>query len=460
MYNARHFAGQAERSEHLGRTSEAADRWRIAEIHAESVVTRHPRSKWVGEAQLVRARALVHLESWTMAAIAAEQARRVVHSEEERREAWLYLGLADVGMHQTEPAVNALDSAALTKDPKRRSEAYLARGRVLLAAGRPSDALVDLRQSRAVDAIFERARAALAEGDVDLAGSTADTVAQRVEYQEQRWLPFLDSLANHDSAAARRLTDVIVARADVRSGPKARLLLADGDRRLAAGQDSAAAARFAQIRALVPDSVESRIADLRQVRLDLRVAPTPADLAPLRRRLVIIALAGGSPTAEATDLVRLVDYSDSLAGLPGPADAWWFLRGELLRDSIGARQAAANVFGLMPAQFPDSPWTPKGILAAIALGHPAADSLRALLDARYASSPYTVAAAGGLEGADRFTVLEDSLRTTLDLLRPAAAQPGNVAGPQDDVPTRGRNPAIQRPRPQPGRPAPRPTLDP
>ena len=59
VYNAKHFAKQAEHSERLGRTSEAADRWRIAAIHAESVVTRHPRSRWADDAMLIRAKALV-----------------------------------------------------------------------------------------------------------------------------------------------------------------------------------------------------------------------------------------------------------------------------------------------------------------------------------------------------------------------------------------------------------------
>ncbi len=55
---------------------------------------------------------------------------------------------------------------------------------------------------------------------------------------------------------------------------------------------------------------------------------------------------------------------------------------------------AARDFAEMARRFPASPWTPKALLAAIASGHPAADSLRALLDARYAASPYRRAALG------------------------------------------------------------------
>jgi transposase len=66
----------------------------------------------------------------------------------------------------------------------------------------------------------------------------------------------------------------------------------------------------------------------------------------------------------------------------------------------------------MASRFPASPWTPKGILAAVAAGHPAADSLRALLDRQYPDSPYRLAALGlaaaGTD-ADAYRALEDSL---------------------------------------------------
>ncbi len=461
MWNAKHFASQAEQSERKGRISEAAERWRIAAIHAESVTTRHPRSHWVDEALLLRAKALIHLESWSTASIVAEQALRASRNDESRREAWLYIGLADVGMRQADPATAALDSAALTRDPKRRSEAWLARGRVLLASGRPMEALADLRRSNAPEARFDRARAALADGDVALAAATADTVTGEKLFAEELWLPFLDSLAPRDADAARRLTDALVARNDVRNAPKARLLIAEGDRALAARQDSAAAARYQAARALVPDSVEAREATLRLTRMDLAVAPTAADLLPLGRRLATIAAAGGAPAPEANDLVRLMVAADSLAQRPGPADAWWFLRAELLRDSLGARAAAGDEFAQMAARFPDSPWTPKGLLAAIALHHPAADSLQALLASRYGDNPYTIAAAGGLAQADRFAVLEDSLQTIIASAQ-ASLRPGQNQAPPavDDEPGLRNRPAVPRPATPPGRPTTRPTIEP
>jgi tetratricopeptide (TPR) repeat protein len=456
MYNAKRFAKQAERSERLGRTSEAAERWRVAAIHAESVVTRHPHSRWADDAMLLRARALVHLESWADAARTAELAAGMTTDEEARREAWLYLGLARIGERRTADALAPLDSAAASANGRRRSAALLARGRAHLALGRPVEALEDFRLSTEGDAAFERARAALAAGDGPLAARYADTLADRPFFEAQ-WLMLLDSLAHTGRGAdAARLTDRLVARTDLRGGPRARLLLAEGERRLEAGDDSAAAHRFRDALRLVPDSVEARTADVRLARLEVRAAGAPADLALVRRRLDGITTLGGTPGREAQDLARLLDFADSLATSPRTSDAFWFLRGELLRDSLGARALAADAFATMPARFPDSPWTPKGVLAAIALDHPAADSLRALLLAAYATSPYTMAAEGRGDDPERFAMLEDSLRTVLATLpqarpdAPPEAEPGLV-------PQRGVTP----PRPAtPPRSTTRPTADP
>jgi hypothetical protein len=76
MYYANRYARQAQGSERAGRTAEARDRWAQAEMHAESLIARHAGSRWVGEAQLVRGRALVHLELYSDAVLALLEATR------------------------------------------------------------------------------------------------------------------------------------------------------------------------------------------------------------------------------------------------------------------------------------------------------------------------------------------------------------------------------------------------
>jgi hypothetical protein len=117
----------------------------------------------------------------------------------------------------------------------------------------------------------------------------------------------------------------------------------------------------------------------------------------------------------------------------------------------------------MAARFPESPWAPKALVAAIVTGHPAADSLGAVLRRRYADSPYAAAADGrpGLEGA--YAALEDSLRQTLAVVEGGeAGAPGLQRAPagevDSDVPTRARPRPAARPgtAPTTARPTARP----
>jgi hypothetical protein len=113
----------------------------------------------------------------------------------------------------------------------------------------------------------------------------------------------------------------------------------------------------------------------------------------------------------------------------------------------------------MASRFPASPWTPKGILAAVAAGHPAADSLRALLDRRYADSPYRLAALGlaaaGAD-ADAYRTLEDSLGRIM--AQRGAQRPGEEPTRERTAPEPDGLPVVEpRQRPQP---APPPTRTP
>ncbi len=394
---------------------------------------------------LIRARALIRLESWSDAGVAAAHALAAARTPEQRREAWLYLGLVDAGLRHPADAITSLDSAVLSTEAERRSAALLARGRARLALGRPDLALDDFRSSNAEDAAFERAHAALAGGDALLAAVFADSLAMRLPFREAQWLMLLDSLARSGLAPrASALTETIRLRPDVRAGPRARLMLADGDRLLAAGEDSLATQRYRDVLRIAADSVEARAAALRLIKLEIRAVRADSEFPALRRRLQPIMGAGGVPGQEAADAVSLIDLADSLAARATTPDAWWFLRAEVLRDSLGARALAADAFAAMPDRFPDSPWTPKGMLAAIALGHPSADALRALLAGRYADNPYTRAATGEGDQPERFAgaggLAPDHAR---ERARHHGRRPGEPARPADDEPVRGRAP---RPR--------------
>ena len=461
MYNANRYAKQAERSERLGRSGEAADRWRLAELHAESVTVRHPHSRWAPDAMLVRGRALVHLESWNAAIVVLEDAVRVTPPGEQRLEAQLNLGRANLAIRRYPEALRALDSAAQSGVAVRRAQALLDRGRTWMAMGRSAEALEDFRVSEALEARYEQVVAALAVSDTVVAVDFADSLVA-LPFNEGLWLRLLDGMGRAGVAGkAGAIVDRLVVRRDVAGGARARLLLADGDRHALVGDPSAAAARYRDAARAVPDSEAARIATVRLARMDLRVAVDSASVEQARSRLEQIALLGGTPGQEALDAVRLLRRSDTLAAAVAAPDAFWFLRAELLRDSLGAGDLASASFAEMAERFPDSPWTPKGLFAAIVGGHPAADSLRGVLRDRYPESPYTRIVSGSGDDPQRFAVLEDSLRLVL------ASGTGIRRSASDDprVPVPGRpreNPPARPAQPSPVRPVPttRPTIEP
>lgn len=449
MYYANRYRNEAEKAERAGRSAEAADRWRLASVHADSQLSRHPRSRWADDALLVRGQALLHLRQWSDAVVALERAVAVAPAEEQRRTAQLFLGEANAGLRRYDAALPLLDSAVTLRDGRRRSRALLARGRVLLELGRPRDALDDLVRSQEPAALVERVRAAITLREPELAAAYGDSLAMsRHAFREASWAPLLDSLASAGLAErVSRLVDRLAERDDAGRGARARLFLAEGDRRLLAGDLPAAVDRFRAVQRLTPDSIEARMAETRLMRLTISETTLLDDLLALRDRLRDMQSLGGEPAREAGQLDRLIALTDSLRTVDGFADALWFFRAELLRDSIGARRLALDAFAAMGERFPDSPWTPKALIAAITGGHPAADSLRALLLERYPASPYTAALRGGADEARRFAVLEDSLGALIAALaprrpqrgldgpvRPGTAQPGPR---QTDQPQRG-----------------------
>jgi tetratricopeptide (TPR) repeat protein len=461
MYNANREAREAERLERQGRSAEARDRWRRAVIYAESVATRHPRSRWADDAMVLRGRGLVLLESYSEASTVLEQAVRLAGSPALRAEALTLLGHANLALRRFDMARAELDSALASAQPRVESEARLFRGRALLALGMTEAALADFTASREPIAPFDRVAALLQRRDTTVARAQLEALVGSRPYREGQWRGALDTLALLGAAeSAARLTEQLVARGDLTRGARARLLLDDGDRRLAMRDTAAARARYRRAAQGAPDSTEARVGGVRLARLAVADATAESELSAASQQLARFVADGGPAAREAQPVLRVLGRIDSLAEEASAPDACWFARAELLRDSLGSWRLAAIAFGEMASRFPASPWTPKGILAAVAAGHPAADSLRALLDRRYPDSPYRLAALGlaaaGAD-ADAYRALEDSLGRIM--AQRGAQRPG-------EGPTRERTapePDEARPREErPGRPVvePRPSPQP
>jgi tetratricopeptide (TPR) repeat protein len=414
MYNANRFARQAAQSERAGRMDEARDRWLSAATHAESLTARHPTSRWVADALLVRGRALVHLGNDAEAVPVLTEAALRARRPEQRCEALVMLGQASLALGRHAEARQALDSALATGVPEHRGEALLLRGRALLGLGLTDSALADLRASPHPHAPYDLAAAELTAGDTASAGALYDSLADRRPYVEADWRGAMDGLAAASAVArAAELVDRLAARRDLTAGARARLLLDDGLRRLAAGDTAGGTRRLAAVSDVAPDSVEARIAGVRLAQVTIATAGADTDLAAPRERLQRLVREGGAAGQDAAAVLRMVELADALGATQATPDAYWFERAEVLRDSLRAPRLAAVDFAEMARRFPASPWTPKGLVAAIATGHPRPDSLRTLLQQRYAASPYALAAAGESAGGDAFAVLEDSLGRTL-----------------------------------------------
>lgn len=461
MYYANHYTRQALGSERAGRISEAHDRWQQAAMHADSLIAHHPQSRWTGGALLVRGRALVHLEAYSDAVTVLQESARRAGSSEQHLEELGLLGRAYLALGMLDAARPALDSAAEARQREVRDEALLDRGRLLVALGQPELARADFGRSRDPRAPYDLAQVDLKVGDTAGAGALYDSLAAAKGYGEVDWRAGLDSLAAAGAGEhASRLVDSLVGRPALSSGTRARLMLDDATRRLRAADTAGATREFQRVVDVARDSVPGQAAAVALCRLAIAAATADSELAPLRGQLVVLVRSGGGTGREAQNALRLMSQLDTLAAAPATADAFWFLRAELLRDSLHAGRLARAAFAAMAEMFPASPWTPKALVAAIAGGHPAAESLRALLVQRYGRSPYAIAALGeGAAGDTSYAALEDSLRRVLAVsVAPRAPagvlprRPGEVGDVDEEV--NGRR------RPVPSAPAPRPPAEP
>src|SRR5216117_2625356 len=236
MWSARRLAREGEKHEARGETAEARLAWARAAVKAESVRVHHPRSGWADDALVLEGEGRARSGACADALAPLEQALASVSEPALRERAALARGDADGA------------SALLTRSQEPVARAVQAQA--LIAGGRGAD----------------------------VPGFVGRRLERRAD--ESAWLPVFDALAaavgaESASAAVERFVTV----QSLRAGARARFLLADGDRLLAAGAIARAAARYEAAARLVPDSSEGQRARVRAVRAAAAGAAGPADLA-------------------------------------------------------------------------------------------------------------------------------------------------------------------------------------
>ncbi len=412
MWSAEHFANQARKLERQDRTSEARSYWAQAAVKAESMVARHPRSRWADAALVLQGEGLARSGACPQAANPLERAVATVRDEALRERAELASAECALDGNDAAAAGRALAGVTESRDAARRSRAALLAGRATTLESDPAAAAEWFRRSDAPDAVSARVRALLATGRVADALALADTLA-RIRFRDGEWAAVLEDLrraAGPDTAS--QTLDRMLARRRTPAGARARLWFADGDALLAAGRPGAAAARYAQVAAAVPDSSEGQLARVRTLRVLVVRADSVSQLAPVAEQLQRLVQSGaaGPAATESRALATLVQQIQQRGDLP---ESGRFRLAEVVRDSLGATRLAGLLFLEFARGMPASLFAPKALLAAAALLPERRDSLVAVLTSRYAESPYTLALRGSLSPA--FGAAEDSLAEALGL---------------------------------------------
>jgi hypothetical protein len=287
--------------------------------------------------------------------------------------------------------------------------AYLS-GRVAEQRGDLLGAAAAYAQSSEPQAGPARARVLLAAGRTAEALAFIDTLA-RGHFEEAVWTALLAAVGDAAGVTeASRALDHLLGTGHVVTGSRARLLLADGNRLLAADMVVAADARYRQVAVMVPDSTEGQTARVRRLRVRAAQAESVADLLAVQTQADRLAQAG--TTGAALNEVRALQQLIHSVVVPGDsAQELPFRSAELARDSLRAPQLAATLFLAFARDRPASLFAPKALVAAAALSAERRDSLIGVLHSTYDASPYTLALRG--EPSPAYAAAEDSLARAL-----------------------------------------------
>lgn len=433
LYNAKDIAHRAEKLERQGRTGDAQGLWDQVAVRAETVVVRHPHSKWTAEARYLQGKALERTGHCDRAVAPLELVVQGARDQRLAEDAALQLSTCQVKLGDLEGAGFAVERLINSPDPVRRAEAGWRAGIAYRRVGRTTEAITLLRGSGHPRARGELAAALADAGRIPEARALADSLLAERDTTVP-WAAVVAGLGAHVPKAASDLLDTLLATLPPGPDSAAAWLSADAVRLLPVDRPRALA-RFEDAYAASPARAVGVNARIRGLRLRLTATEDLSLLDTVPALLGDIEPSAGDAAARAADFAlaatRMRGRLDSLDLTSPQGDLRGFFIGEVLRDSLAAPRLAAQLWRRVLAARPDSPYAPKILLAMASTGAIPTDSLTRLLDARYAASPYVVV----LHGADDpgYRVLEDSLA------RYAAPAHAPVRTPQRP-PVRGARP--------------------
>ena len=449
MYNANRLASSARKAERDGRTFEANNLGGQVATKAESVLVRHPRSKYAEEASILRGLALAKLGQCEQALGPLSRVAVANLKIELREDTWLASGRCQGTLGNITAADAAFAQVIESKSSARKREARFQRARTLRALGQYEEAVILLEDSQEPRARPELLLSLAGAGRLPEAMTLADSLIAKGD-TTQPWDSLVVTLSRQNPSNASGLVDRL-RRLKLADEKQARLLLEDGLRLL--DTDTARAlVRFREAVKVGGAGDAAGRAGLQLVRLDLSRVSGPQELSSLIQALQAVAqkhrtVAPEVSQLQATALRVMTSYDSVPAGSP-QGDLRLFLVGEAARDSLEAPRLAHGIFLRILNEWSDSPYAAKAVLAAQQLDPAWADSGRVLLETRYLDSPY-LAVIRGEEGS-AYRSLEDSLGAFASAStipsRGGRPRPGRPDAPaRDDDETPGR----RRPQPAP-----------
>jgi tetratricopeptide (TPR) repeat protein len=438
LYNAKALARQAERAERQGKTLEAQGLWGQVAVKAETVLVRHPTSKWTEEARFLRGKALERGGDCSAALIPLAQLVREARDPYIADEAALLLSGCQAQLGDVEAAGFAVERLIDSPDPARRAEARWRTGVAYRRSGRAGEAIPLLRSSGHPAARGELAAALAAAGRPAEAVALADSLIIE-RGPATPWGAILEAIGRSDVDAASALTDRVLAQGGPFPPDTAATWLTLDGRRLLPSNEARGTARFEAAYRAAPARAVGVEALLAVMQADLERADGPGIFDSIPARLGEVEPSAGEAEVKARQLVAsaatLKGRLDSLVVTAPQGDLRGFLLGEALRDSLHAPRLAARLWRRVLNERPDTPYAPKLLLAIAAVEVSVRDSIAAVLQTRYPESPYLLA----LHGTEvpGFRVLEDSLRGYAQSLRsaPAGRRPPRATRPAPAAPT-------------------------